>query len=919
VTLALVASLGIATPVAAATVEAAAPAAPASVAASPTVDTGIVKAAAVVGFNAENIISDALFYDSNAMSAAEIQSFLDSKIGACQNGKCLNVLQVNGVSAPVYYSQTTGNLVCEAITGGAMRVSEWIYRIQRACGISAKVILVTLQKEQGLVTDKAPTDYELLAAMGHECPDTARCNPAVAGTMLQIYKGAEQLKKYKATAFGKQPGRNYIGYSPNSACGGTYLNIQNYATAALYNYTPYQPNAASLAAGFLYGDSCSSYGNRNFYNYYRSWFGAIQGAVSPFGALDIVQAKPGVFRVAGWVIDPDTTEPIDVHIWVDGVSATAIKADGGRSDIGSLYPYYGANHGFDSEVSAVGPGRRTICAYGINVLAGGNTLLGCASVDALSGSPMGYLDRVDAISGGVRVTGWTIDPDVPGPAKVDVRIDGVVSTVTANVSRADIGRVYPAFGSAHGFSSTLAVPVGAHSVCASSRNIGPGVDLDLGCVTVSVTESADGGQPPVGAVDVFRVVGRTVTVEGWAWDPDGAGAVSVRVTSGDLIGAATTGRSRPDVAAAFPSAGATTGYGISLRLQPGEREVCVTAVNTGLGSDASIGCRSVLVAAPLDAPPIGALDDVIVTTSSVTARGWAIDPDTAAPIAVRISVDGVSSMYTADEPRADIERAYPEYGASHGFAKTVSASPGNRQVCASAVNDLTGVAVQLGCKAVFVPAPKADSLPIGALDAVTVAPGSITAAGWALDPDTASSIGVHIYVDSAVTKGAANQPRADIARIYPTYGADHGYAMTIAAAPGQHQVCAYGIGDRIDGNSLLGCKSVVVPNALPDQLPIGHLDSVTVAAGSITATGWTLDPDTADPIPVHVYVDSAVTKGRADGLRDDLARIYPTFGGHHGYSMTIPASAGTHRVCAYGIGDRLDGNAQLGCLTVTIP
>jgi hypothetical protein len=85
---------------------------------------------------------------------------------------------------------------------------------------------------------------------------------------------ARQLKIYKAGRFGKQPGVNFIGYNPSASCGGTNLNIQNYATAALYNYTPYQPNAASLAAGWGLGDGCSSYGNRNFFNYYTSWFGS---------------------------------------------------------------------------------------------------------------------------------------------------------------------------------------------------------------------------------------------------------------------------------------------------------------------------------------------------------------------------------------------------------------------------------------------------------------------------------------------------------------------------------------------------------------------------------------------------------------------------------------------------------------------
>ncbi|WP_298944727.1 hypothetical protein [uncultured Microbacterium sp.] len=247
--------------------------------ASQAVDSGIVKTAAVVGFNAENIISDALFYDNAAMTAAEIQAFLDAKIGTCNNGKCLNVLNAGISSRGEVRSQSTGNLICSAIQGGTMKVSELIYRVQVACGISAKVILVTLQKEQGLTTSKAPSDWNLSAAMGASCPDTAPCDPAFAGVGPQILKGTQQLMTYKAARFGKQPGVNFIGYSPNSACGGTNLNIQNYATAALYTYTPYQPNAAALAAGFGLGNACSAYGNRNFYNYYTQWFGSTQGDV----------------------------------------------------------------------------------------------------------------------------------------------------------------------------------------------------------------------------------------------------------------------------------------------------------------------------------------------------------------------------------------------------------------------------------------------------------------------------------------------------------------------------------------------------------------------------------------------------------------------------------------------------------------
>jgi hypothetical protein len=52
------------------------------------------------------------------------------------------------------------------------------------------------------------------------------------------------------------------------------VNIRSLATSALYRYTPYQPNAGALAAG--YGTAyCGAYGNRNFYLYFDDWFGGI--------------------------------------------------------------------------------------------------------------------------------------------------------------------------------------------------------------------------------------------------------------------------------------------------------------------------------------------------------------------------------------------------------------------------------------------------------------------------------------------------------------------------------------------------------------------------------------------------------------------------------------------------------------------
>lgn len=227
------------------------------------------------GFDPGTLISDEDFYDADAMNADDIQRFLDEQIGRCANDSCLARLRMPVDSRDPVVSRSTGETVCEGFDGGDLTAAEIIDRVQRACGISAKVLLVTLQKEQSLVSGRAaraPTPEQLGAAMGARCPDDAPCDPGAAGFADQVAQGATDLKSYSASDFMRQPGTHYIAYSPDPACGGTDVTITNEATAALYNYTPYQPNAAALAARWGTGDACSAYGNRNFALYWALWF-----------------------------------------------------------------------------------------------------------------------------------------------------------------------------------------------------------------------------------------------------------------------------------------------------------------------------------------------------------------------------------------------------------------------------------------------------------------------------------------------------------------------------------------------------------------------------------------------------------------------------------------------------------------------
>jgi hypothetical protein len=186
-------------------------------------------------FRPGNIISDSVFFNSGTMTEAQIQSFLNSKVPKCSSGySCLKD-----------HSQATttraGDAMCTGYTGAANEsAARIIYKVARSCGVNPQVILVMLQKEQGLVLDSSPSSWAWTASMGYACPDTAACDTRYYGFFHQVYMGIWQLKRY-----GNPPGTsNYftwfpvgkaapIRFSPNAACGSANVIVENKATASL--------------------------------------------------------------------------------------------------------------------------------------------------------------------------------------------------------------------------------------------------------------------------------------------------------------------------------------------------------------------------------------------------------------------------------------------------------------------------------------------------------------------------------------------------------------------------------------------------------------------------------------------------------------------------------------------------------------
>jgi putative cell wall-binding protein len=333
-------------------------------------------------FQAGYIISDANFYSTNAMSQAQIQTFLNAQEpGTCGANGCLKSTLWPTTSKAEEIStsnpKTKGNVLCQAYTSaGNETAAAIIFKVQQACDISAKVILVTLQKEEGLVSNASPSANNISIAMGYACPDSSVCNSLYYGLFNQVYSGALQLNIYKEADFGIQPGVHNIDISPVCPGQTVTVNVLNYATAALYNYTPYTPNAALLANIFGTGDGCSSYGNRNFWLFYNQYFGSPTGGVT--GALQAVTTGNNTVTVSGWALDPDTSNSINVVISGNGWS-NSVSANSANTASQTMFPSSGTNHGFATTIgSAIG--AQSICAQGTDPTNGSLTDLGCITV-----------------------------------------------------------------------------------------------------------------------------------------------------------------------------------------------------------------------------------------------------------------------------------------------------------------------------------------------------------------------------------------------------------------------------------------------------------------------------------------------------------------------------------------------------------
>jgi len=421
----------------------------------------------------------------------------------------------------------------------------------------------------------------------------------------------------------------------------------------------------------------------------------------------------------------------------------------------------------------------------------------------------------------------------------------------------------------------------------------------------------------IGNIDRIDLVPGGVRVLGWALDLDAPDLALGLAASLDGIRATGVADAyRPDVGAVYPTAGPQHGVDLVLPTTnlSGGLTLCLVATG-GRGADVGIGCRTTSATHT----PLGSLDVAgQVGPGVVSASGWALDPDTADTTTVQLLVDGaVVATTTTDRLRPDVTRVFPGFPGPRGWTVASTVNPGSRRVCARALDSTGDDNRILGCRTVLV----GGGDPIGNVDLVAPsAAAPLRLVGWAIDPDTTDPVDIHLYVDGRFNRTAtADRIRRDVGRAFPGYGDAHGFSVALPGlAGGRHVACAFAINELAGTrNSLLGCRAFVTVGVPP----IGNVDTVATVDGRRSLVGWAIDPDTVDPIRVHVYADGRfLTAGTANRYRPDVGRAFPAYGSGHGFAIPIDRlGPGTHRVCAYGIDAGGAGfNPLLGCRWVTV-
>jgi hypothetical protein len=348
---------------------------------------------------------------------------------------------------------------------------------------------------------------------------------------------------------------------------------------------------------------------------------------NPIGNVEGIAVANGTVNVHGWSVDPDSAASNRIEFRVDGRYNNAILAHDYRSDVAAAHPEWGGYRGYSARLT-VGNGTHQLCVVGINVGAGSNTTFTCQTI-TIKNDPIGNLELVRMSPKGIRVAGWSLDPNTVKPIEVRFYVDGTYAGHTsAGLPRPDVGQAYPYYGSNHGFTTDVPVVDGTHRVCAYGINVGAGLySAKVGCRSITTTHS------PIGFISTLKRASATSTttpVFGWTLDPDTSSPITARVTV-DGVQRSTLAAKGPStwVALRYPGYGPNHVVSGNLTIDPGQHTVCIVGVNVASGKDTTLACK--VLASTGDTTPAAPVVSAWPGNTKVDLT-WAAARSVAAPV-----------------------------------------------------------------------------------------------------------------------------------------------------------------------------------------------------------------------------------------------------------------------------------------------
>ena len=255
-------------------------------------------------FDPNNLVSDERFADTATLGGAEgIQRFLEIK-GSVLANTSTNFL--TKLREPGDVSLKSGLPDPRPNLGRFRTAAELIFDASNSAGLNPQVILVTLHKEQSLILGQFSSDSALQRALdralGFGCPDEGGCQDIFLGFYHQLFGNFDAagnryigmpsslVRSFNFEVSGVRVGRgpmvdannnafgngNRVRVSrkgdtitlentqgpPNNAPATQSVALSNFATTALYRYTPHVYN-----------------GNYNFWKFFVAWFRYANGTL----------------------------------------------------------------------------------------------------------------------------------------------------------------------------------------------------------------------------------------------------------------------------------------------------------------------------------------------------------------------------------------------------------------------------------------------------------------------------------------------------------------------------------------------------------------------------------------------------------------------------------------------------------------